>query len=137
MADEGGGPRVLPTIRGHLRLPSTLPTAWSPTISSAIFEDASNEKPKESNNSYVQRINQQLAGIDELDGSYSFTLGRSVKACRLNNFLHGLIESEQRQLFQHDQEAAFEQAGLTWKSGKWSGLGTGERCRKAAHISLM
>lgn len=88
-------------------LPSMTP------IASVIFEDASDELPDESNDDYVQRINHQLAGVEDLEGSYPFTLDRSVKAYRLNHFLHGLIETGQRELFLRDQEAAFEQAGLT------------------------
>ena len=88
-------------------LPSMTP------IASVIFEDASDELPDESNDDYVQRINHQLAGVEDLEGSYPFTLDRSVKAYRLNHFLHGLIETGQRESFLRDQEAAFEQAGLT------------------------
>ena len=38
---------------------------------------------------------------------------RSVKAYRLNNFLHGLIEPEVRKRFLEDPETMFEQAHLT------------------------
>ena len=88
-------------------LPSMTP------IASVIFEDASDEPPAESRDRYLERVNSQLAGIENLEGSYPFTLPRSVKAYRLNRFLHSLIEPERRELFLRDQEAAFEQAGLS------------------------
>jgi gallate dioxygenase len=88
-------------------LPSMTP------IASVIYEDASDEPPDESNEHYLQRINRELAGVEDLEGSYPFTLGRSVKAYRLNNFLHGLIDTRQRESFLRDEEAAFERAGLT------------------------
>src|SRR5690606_29112891 len=59
------------------------------------------------------RINHQLAGIEKLEGTYPFTIERSVKAFRLNNFLHELINPEHRKLFLADQEAAFEKFELT------------------------
>jgi gallate dioxygenase len=88
-------------------LPSMTP------IASVIFEDASDEQPAESDDAYRKRVNRQLAGIEKLEGSYPFTLDRSVKAYRLNRFLHDLIEPAQRDLFLRDQEQAFEKAGLT------------------------
>jgi gallate dioxygenase len=88
-------------------LPSMTP------IASVIFEDASDEQPAESEEEFIGRVNAQLAGIENLKGSYPFTLGRSVKAYRLNDFLHSLIEPARRELFLSDEEAAFEEAGLT------------------------
>ena len=88
-------------------LPSMTP------IASLIFEDVSDEKPAESNDVYLKRINHELEGVDKLEGTYPFTLDKSVKAYRLNDFLHRLIEPGHRKLFLDDREASFEQAGLT------------------------
>ena len=88
-------------------LPSMTP------IASLIFEDVSDEKPAESNDVYLKRINHELEGVDKLEGTYPFTLDKSVKAYRLNDFLHRLIEPGHRKLFLTDREASFEQAGLT------------------------
>ena len=55
----------------------------------------------------------QLAGAERLEGSYLFTIERSVRAYRLNRFLHGLILPQARAAFLADPEAAFERAGLT------------------------
>jgi gallate dioxygenase len=88
-------------------LPSMTP------IASLIFEDVSEEEPAESLEDYLKRINHELEGVDKLEGTYPFTLDRSVKAYRLNDFLHRLIEPEHRELFLSDPEASFEEAGLT------------------------
>jgi gallate dioxygenase len=55
----------------------------------------------------------QFAGVEKLEGTYPFTHERSVKAYRLNKFLHGLIEPERRQRFLADPEPEFEAAKLT------------------------
>ena len=62
---------------------------------------------------YLAHVHRQLAGIERLEGTYPFTLDRSVKAYRLNKFLHGLIEPARRATFREAPEVAFEDAGLT------------------------
>jgi gallate dioxygenase len=62
---------------------------------------------------FSERINRELAGIEKLPGTYPFTLDRSVKAYRLNHFLHRLIEPEFRRRFRADPEPMFEEARLT------------------------
>ena len=51
------------------------------------------------------------SGIEKLPGTYPFTLDRSVKAYRLNDFLHRLIEPEFRKQFLGDPEAAVRGRG--------------------------
>ena len=58
-------------------------------------------------------MNPQLAGIEDLEGTYLFDLERSAKGLRLNRFLHGMIVPAKRELFKENPEAAFDQAGLT------------------------
>lgn len=58
-------------------------------------------------------VDTQLAGIERLAGSHPFTIERSVKAYRLNHFLHDLIVPAVRAAFRADPEAAFQRAGLT------------------------
>ena len=88
-------------------LPSMTP------IASMILEERSDEASDENQDDYLKRINHELAGIENLEGTYPTTIGSSVKAYRLNNFLHDLIIPEKRELFLNDQETAFEEAGLT------------------------
>jgi gallate dioxygenase len=88
-------------------LPSMTP------IAAVIYEDASVEQNPESNSAYRDRIAREWAGIGELPGSYPFTLERSVRAYRINAFLHRLIEPEFRGRFITDPESLFAEAGLT------------------------
>src|SRR5689334_8608341 len=88
-------------------LPSMTP------IATVIYENASDEKSDESLDSYRARINRQWDGIDKLEGTYPFTLDRSVKAYRLNHFLHELVIPAQRKRFLADPEPMFEEFGLT------------------------
>jgi gallate dioxygenase len=88
-------------------LPSMTP------IASLIFEERSNEQPAESEAAYLERINHQMKGIEEIEGTYPFTIERSVKAFRLNDFLHHLIEPKHREYFLSDPEACFNDFGLT------------------------
>jgi gallate dioxygenase len=62
---------------------------------------------------HVAHMGTQLRGAERLAGTYPFTLERSVKAYRLNRFLHDLIVPERRAEFLADPEAAFERAALT------------------------
>jgi len=60
-----------------------------------------------------ERIGLQAAGLEQLEGTYPYTLERSVKGYRVNKFLHALIEPAARERFLADEEACFEQAGLS------------------------
>ncbi len=88
-------------------LPSMTP------IATVIYEDASHEPASESDTDYRERIAREWSGIEKLPGTYPFTLDRSVKAYRLNAFLHRLVEPEYRRRFLADPEPMFEEAGLT------------------------
>jgi gallate dioxygenase len=81
-------------------------------IATAIYEDEE-PRPTPPDPAYTARIHHQLKGIEVLEGTYPFTLERSVKAYRLNKFLHRLIEPACRAAFRENQEALFEQAALT------------------------
>src|SRR5215468_1149779 len=78
-----------------------------------IYEDDAPVAATESDAEYRERIGRELAGVERLPGTYPFTLDRSVKAYRLNSFLHRLIEPEFRQRFLADPEPLFAAAGLT------------------------
>jgi gallate dioxygenase len=88
-------------------LPSMTP------IATVIYENASDETSDESVADYRERIERQWVGLDKLPGTYPFTLDRSVKAFRLNSFLHRLIEPAQRRRFLTEPEPMFTEAGLT------------------------
>jgi len=88
-------------------LPSMTP------IATVIFENDSEIKDAESDAAYRARIQHQWNGLEKLPGTYPFTLDRSVKAYRLNSFLHSLLQPERRKRFLEAPEGLFEEAGLS------------------------
>lgn len=82
-------------------------------IATAIYENEATEPPADIVADHRRHIGHQLAGAEALEGTYPFTQTRSVKAFRINRFLHDLINSGPRSDFLSDQEKAFEAAGLT------------------------
>ena len=71
-----------------------------------IFENDSTETDAESDAAYRERIEHEWDGIEKLPGTYPFTLDRSVKAYRLNSFLHSLLQPERRKRFLDEPGAA-------------------------------
>jgi gallate dioxygenase len=84
-------------------------------IGTAIYEDDVSEPMDETPATYLERIHHEVQGAEQLEGTYPFTLDTSVRAYRLNRFLHDLVISEHRRKFLSDPEAAFEEAGLSEK----------------------
>src|SRR5262245_2928265 len=92
------------------------PTYYLPAmtgISTAIYENQAPPQPVRTLEAHRARVGRELSGIEMLRGTYPFTLARSVKAYRLNKFLHALVEARHRARFLEDQEAAFAEAGLS------------------------
>lgn len=82
-------------------------------IATAIYEgvdDAPNPAAAERQRRHAAN---ELSGVERLEGTYPFTLERSVKAYRINDYLHRMVEPSHRELFLRDPEASFEAAGLT------------------------
>jgi len=88
-------------------LPSMTP------IATLIYEDDSPPPEAESAAAYRERIEHQWRGLEALPGTYPFTLDRSVKAYRLNSFLHSLLIPARRKRFLEDPEGLFGDAALT------------------------
>jgi gallate dioxygenase len=82
-------------------------------IATAIYEDVADERAAAERPAVPDRSGEQLAGIERLEGSYPFTIERSVRAYRLNRFLHDLVVPERRAAFLAAPEAEFERAGLS------------------------
>jgi len=82
-------------------------------IATAIYEDDVDEPAAAEAPAVPDRSGEQLAGIERLEGSYPFTIERSVRAYRLNRFLHDLVVPERRAAFLAAPEAEFERAGLS------------------------
>jgi gallate dioxygenase len=58
-------------------------------------------------------INEQMRGIEKLEGSYPFDLERSVRSYRVSKFLHELIVPAHRESFRADEAGCMLAAGLT------------------------
>jgi gallate dioxygenase len=82
-------------------------------IATAIYEDVDAMQDAAAIARTREAIGRQLAGIARLTGTYPFDFTRSVKAYRLNDFLHRMIEPDHRARFLADPEGAFESAGLS------------------------
>src|SRR2546423_14661827 len=81
-------------------------------IATAIYEGTDDPNP-----AIVERHRRHMAGelmgMERLEGTYPFTLERSVKAFRINDYLHRMVEPSHRETFLRDPESSFEAAGLT------------------------
>ena len=82
-------------------------------IATAIYENQASPPIAGEVLRHRQRMAEQSTGLEKLPGTYPFTLERSVKAYRLNKFLHGMTRLAHRARFLADPEAAFADAQLT------------------------
>jgi gallate dioxygenase len=96
-------------------------------IATAVYENEPGAQAS-TDPAYLAHVNHQLAGIEALSGTYPFTLARSVKAYRLNKFLHRLIDPAWRATFRTVPDTLFDQAALTAEERRlvrtldWRGL---------------
>jgi gallate dioxygenase len=82
-------------------------------IATLVLENEEVPVPAASHERHRAEMARQLSGIDKLTGTYPFDLAASVKAYRLNKYLHAMIDPEHRARFLADPEASFAEAGLT------------------------
>ena len=82
-------------------------------IATAIYENEAVAPIADVDSDYRRHIARELAGAEALEGTYPFTLARSVKAFRFNRFLHDLIVPEKRAAFLADEDRAGADAGLS------------------------
>ncbi len=82
-------------------------------IATLVLQNEAVEQPTAATLRHRQRMGEQLAGAETLEGSYPFDLARSVKAYRINKYLHGMVDPVHRERFLSDSEASFDQAGLS------------------------
>jgi gallate dioxygenase len=82
-------------------------------IATLVLENEAAPLPDGINERHRERMAEQLKGIEQLTGTYPFDLAASVKAYRLNKYLHAMIDPEHRAKFLSDPEASFAEAGLT------------------------
>ena len=82
-------------------------------IGTAIYEGLDEPPDPLAADRQRAHIARELAGVERLQGTYPFTLQRSVKSFRINDYLHRMVEPSHREAFQRDPEASFDAAGLT------------------------
>jgi gallate dioxygenase len=82
-------------------------------IATAIYEGVDEEPDANAVRRHREHMGRELAGIEKLEGSYPFTLERSVRAYRINDYLHRMVEPAHRQRFLSDPEGSFGDAGLS------------------------
>ncbi|WP_428099238.1 gallate dioxygenase [Candidatus Rariloculus sp.] len=88
-------------------LPSMTATA------TVIYEDLNAGDDGESPAEHLARSRREFGGVAEIEGSYPFTFDRSIRAYRLNKYLHGIIQPELRGRFLYDREGSYDRGGLT------------------------
>jgi gallate dioxygenase len=59
------------------------------------------------------RMAEESRGLDQLEGTYPFTIARSVKSYRISKFLHNLIDPAFRARFRADEAALMQDHQLT------------------------
>ncbi len=82
-------------------------------IATVIYEDLGSAPSNEELNAYREHIHYELAGADQLKGTHPFTLAKSLKAYRINDFLHRLVEPEHRQRFVNQLDELMDEFSLT------------------------
>ncbi len=82
-------------------------------IATAIYENETDTVSADEVRTTLERKGAQTKGVEALAGTYPFTLATSVKAYRLNDFLHRMIEPAHRAGFMAHPESAFAAAQLS------------------------
>jgi gallate dioxygenase len=82
-------------------------------LATVIYENLATEISSSEAETQINQINHQLAGIEQLQGTYPFTLEKSVKTYQLNKFLHDMVYPEHRAAFKENEALSFTQANLT------------------------
>ena len=82
-------------------------------IATAIYEGVDEAPDTNAVARHRAHMARELAGVEKLEGSYPFTLERSVRAYRINDYLHRMVEPAHRQRFMSDPEGSFADADLS------------------------
>jgi gallate dioxygenase len=82
-------------------------------IATAIYEGEDSETRPAIVERHRRRMAIELTDVEKLEGTYPFTIEVAVRAFRINEYLHRMVEPVHREAFLADPEASFEAAGLT------------------------
>jgi gallate dioxygenase len=81
-------------------------------IATAIYEGEGSETKPAIIERHRQKMAVQLTDVEKLEGTYPFSIETAVRAYRINDYLHRMVEPAHREAFKADEEASFEAAGL-------------------------
>ncbi len=81
-------------------------------IATVIFEDTGEAPKTDEIEAYRKHIFHELDGVEKLYGTHPFTLDKSLKAFRLNDFLHRLVIPDHRERFLGDLEGLMDEYDL-------------------------
>jgi len=82
-------------------------------IATLVLGDKGGATPESVRERHRERMALQLKGADKLTGTYPFDIAASVKAYRINKYLHDMIDPDHRARFLDDPETSFKAADLT------------------------
>ena len=82
-------------------------------LATLVFEDTGGDPDPVATESYREHIGREFAGADQIKGTYPFTLERSFKCYRINDFLHRIVEPAHRKRFLEDFDALADEYQLT------------------------
>ena len=109
MVMRGAMPAKLNCLHREYYLPSMTGIAVALYESDVVADPALSKRANQMQRAHIAH---QTAGAEELEGTYPFTLERSVEYYRINRYLHQLVDQSFRERFRSDPEATFEEAGL-------------------------
>jgi gallate dioxygenase len=110
MAMRGAMSDKLNCIHREYYLPSMTGIAVALYENAASADKSLNAAAIEAHRAHIAH---QTKGVEELPGTYPFTLETSVRAHRINKYLHQLVKPEFRVQFKENPEATYDAAGLT------------------------
>ncbi|MRW84076.1 gallate dioxygenase [Pseudoduganella sp. FT26W] len=110
MAMRGAMSSKLHCVHREYYLPSMTGIAVALYENAASTDKALNAAAIEAHREHIAH---QTRGVEDLPGTYPFTLETSVRAYRINKYLHQLVDPAFRARFKDAPEATFDTAGLT------------------------
>jgi gallate dioxygenase len=115
-------------VAHHARVHSSYYLPSMTGIATLVLNDEGGRTPEAVRERHRERMAEQLRGSDTLDGTYLFDIAASVRAYRINKYLHAMIDPDHRARFLADPEMSFKEGDLTdeekdlIRSRDWPGL---------------
>ena len=82
-------------------------------IATLVFENQATLPTESEVSRQREHVARETRGLESLAGTYPFDLQRSVKAYRINKFLHTLVQPQARAAFLADEAGTMQAAGLS------------------------